>query len=278
MEGFGSFMDIAGSLFNNGINIAADVSELSKLAEAGKISQDQLRQFVQMRELHPEWLQMVAEQAKTQPDIGASGQRNDQINALRQLQNVASSGGLDDSAIAANQASGMDAARQFQAQSGAINNSLARRGLNAGSGAELAQKQMAAQSAYNTQAMEGAQNAANAQVRALSAIRDSGRLAGDIASSEEERLAQNAERKAATDRYNTSIRNAVNQANANAVLQAQQSNIALNSARNSAAQGNVNTQVNSSKAAKDLAEDAGERTQDSFSTFGQASGFGKGKK
>ena len=69
------------------------------------------------------------------PDVLMSSYRNQQIDALRPMQNIASKGGLDDSAIAANQQSGMQAARQNQAGQQAISNSLARRGLSAGSGA-----------------------------------------------------------------------------------------------------------------------------------------------
>ena len=38
-----------------------------------------------------------------QPDVLAGVQRSDQLNALRQMQNIASRGGMDDAAIAANQ-------------------------------------------------------------------------------------------------------------------------------------------------------------------------------
>jgi hypothetical protein len=69
------------------------------------------------------------------PDLLLSQYRTQQIDALRQMQNIASRGGLDDAAISANQQAGMAAARQNQANQQGISNSLARRGLNAGSGA-----------------------------------------------------------------------------------------------------------------------------------------------
>lgn len=81
-------------------------------------------------------------------------------------------------------------------------------------------RQGAAQQAYNVRAMEGAQNAASAQMRALQAIQGSGRLAGDIASDEEARIAANAERRAATDRFNSSVRNAASQFNSGQTLNA----------------------------------------------------------
>jgi hypothetical protein len=81
-------------------------------------------------------------------------------------------------------------------------------------------RQGAAQQAYNTRAMEGAQNAASAQMRALQAIQSSGRLAGDIASDEERRIAENRERRMATDRFNSSVKNAASQFNSGQTLNA----------------------------------------------------------
>lgn len=161
----------------------------------------------------------------------AGSQRQDQIGALKQLQEIASKGGMDNAAIAANQQAGMQAARANQADNAAISQSLARRGLQAGSGAELSMRQGAAQSAYNTRAMEGAQNAAGAQMRALQAIQSSGRLAGDIASDEEARMAANAERRNATDRFNASVKNAASAHNANANLDAANYNLGLAGAK-----------------------------------------------
>jgi hypothetical protein len=48
----------------------------------------------------------------------------------------------------------------------------------------LAARGAANQSAYNTQAMSNQQAASDAQMRALSAINASGRLAGDISSAD----------------------------------------------------------------------------------------------
>ena len=52
-------------------------------------------------------------------------------------------------------------------------------------------RSQAAQAGYNTLAMAGTQNAANAQMRALQAIQASGRLAGDISSEDEQRQMAN---------------------------------------------------------------------------------------
>jgi dissimilatory sulfite reductase (desulfoviridin) alpha/beta subunit len=146
--------------------------------------QKAINEFRNLPNIDPKALQYVADTVGIAPDVLAGTQRADQINALRQMQDIASKGGMDDAAIAANQQASMQAARANQADNLAISGSLARRGLQAGSGAELAMRQGAAQQAYNTRAMEGAQNAASAQMRALQAIQSSGRLAGDIASDE----------------------------------------------------------------------------------------------
>lgn len=52
--------------------------------------------------MDPEKLKIVAEQMGIRPDVLMSKIRNQQMDALRQMQNVAARGGLDDAAIAAN--------------------------------------------------------------------------------------------------------------------------------------------------------------------------------
>jgi hypothetical protein len=126
-----------------------------------------------------------------QPDVLASRVRNDQLNALRQMQNIASSGGMDNAGIAAQQQAGAGAARQFQSDQAGIQNKLQMQGQAPGSGAAIGMQQNAAQAGYNTLAQSGAQNAANAQMRALQAIQASGRLSGDIASADEQRQQSN---------------------------------------------------------------------------------------
>lgn len=80
-------------------------------------------------------------------------------------------------------------------------------------------------------------------MRALQAIQASGRLAGDIASADEQRQANNAARRMETDRFNTSIRNAANQFNSQAHTRAAGYNLdraqAIAGATNSAAGTNV---------------------------------------
>lgn len=152
------------------------------------------------------------------PEVLASQYRNDQINALRQMQNIASQGGMDNSAIAANQQAGAQAARQLQSERGAQQNKLQMQGMNPGSGAALAQGAQAAQASYNTMANVGAENAAAAQMRALQAINSAGRLSGDIASADESRRQQAYNSQFERDRFNTGIRDAANRHNANAAL------------------------------------------------------------
>lgn len=70
-----------------------------------------------------------------QPDVLASRIRNDQLNALRRMQDIGDKGGMDDAAIAAQQQAGMGAARQNQADTAAIGNKMRMRGVGPGSGA-----------------------------------------------------------------------------------------------------------------------------------------------
>lgn len=228
---WGAIAEAGGTTFNNRINQIMSAYQLAQsFGDTAKMQQyiDELRRIPN---LDPKTLQYVAETIGVQPDVLASDQRRDQIGALKQLQDIAGKGGMDEAAIAANQQASMAAARANQADNQAITGSLARRGLNAGSGAELSMRQNAAQTAYNTRAMEGAANAQAAQMRALNAIRDSGRLAGDLASEEEARMAANAERRSATDRFNAGVKNAAAQYNAGANLDAAQYNLGLAGAK-----------------------------------------------
>lgn len=91
----------------------------------------------------------------------------------------------------------------------------------------MAARGAANQGAFNTNAMTNAQNASDAQMRALSAINSSGRLAGDIASADEQRMMSNRDAKMGIDRFNTGVRNTVNANNANANLQGFNANLGL---------------------------------------------------
>lgn len=225
MGGGGNAFGAVGGMTSDMWNIVQRLSSLAGGMNDQRDINNAYKEFGKLYNIDPQQLKIAAQQIKTQPDIAAGAQRADQLNALRQMQNIASQGGMDNAAISANNQAAMSAARQNAADNAAITGSLQRRGLSAGSGAQLAQRQGAAQAAYNTTAMQGAQNAANAQMRALQAIQESGRLSGDIASSEQARMAANADRRNATDRFNTSIRDAANKFNSNAILGANDYNL-----------------------------------------------------
>lgn len=102
-----------------------------------------------------------------------------QGNALRGLQQLVDSGGETDIEKAAYLRSQMETARQAAGATGAIQASLANRGLG-GSGLEAALMAQAGQDAVDRGAMANADNAANAQARRLDALRSLGSMAGSM--------------------------------------------------------------------------------------------------
>lgn len=222
--GWGAISSAAGQTANNRLGQLLDLYQFAKSVGDQQQMQKYIDEFRQIPNLSSADLKYAAQTMGVQPDVLASNQRQDQITALRQMQDIASKGGMDEQSIAANREALGEAARQNQASQQGITNRFARQGVNPGSGAQIAQRSGAAQASYNTAAMAGAENAANARIRALQAINSSGRLAGDIASDEEARMEQNRRARMERDRFNAGVRNAAAQNNAHANLQAAQFN------------------------------------------------------
>jgi len=264
-----------GGMWNDIINMAqsaANHAEASK--DAGDVNRayEELFKYLQRNELKPEDLMIVAEQMGLPPEVASSLIRNDQINALRQMQNIAARGGMDDAAIAANQQAQIAAARQAQGQDAAIQSQLARQGINPGAGSAIAMRQSAGQNAANQLSMAGTQNAADAQIRALQAVAESGRISGDIASSQEAIAEANRQARFERDRYNTGIRQAVNQYNSGAKLGARQENVSNLSELNRQAQGKTKARAGTRAENKENMQDIGNRGQNVISSFGNMFG------
>lgn len=272
----GEMIGAGGQTMNNRMQQVIDIYQFFKSVGDQQRMQAAIKQFRNIPNLDPKDLQYAAQTMGIQPDVLSGNQRTDQVNALRQLQDVASNHGLDNSAIAGNQQSGMLAARQNKSDNAAISDKLQRQGMAPGSGAELGMRQQASQAGYNTLAMTGAQNAANAQMRALQAIQASGRLSGDIASAQQGRDTQNRRAKMERDRYNSGVRNAASQFNSGQNLNAAQYN--TNLARNKIDPANgATTELRTEQTG--YARDFGNREQLQGEQLGNMFGsFGGGKK
>jgi len=158
-------------------------------------------------------LMMQAEQMGTYGDIAPGETRSAQMNALRQLSNVAATGGMDAGSVAALQQAQAQAARQSQAQRQGVEAQMERRGM-LNSGAQYGGQLAASQSAANALSMAGTQAVADARQRALQAMLASGQMAGGVRSADEQLALANREAQMARDRFNTQLRQSANQFNA----------------------------------------------------------------
>lgn len=138
-----------------------------------------------------------------------------QMDALRQLQQTGATGGMDSGSTAALQQAEQRTEQDVQGQEQAIQAQTQRQGITGG-GQQIAQQEAAIQGSANRLAMAGTQAVADARTRALSAIRDSGRLAGDIRSQDEAVQTSNRDAAIARDRFNAEVTNAARQFNAGA--------------------------------------------------------------
>lgn len=139
--------------------------------------------------------------------LGNTQMRSEQLQARQMLEDIATSGGM----------TAIDRARlaEIQNQIGSqergsreqILQNMAQRGLY-GSGVELASQLQNQQGASQAASLAGSQVAADAQMRAYDAILRGGQMAGDIESTDYNRLAQAAQAQDAINQYNNQNRNA----------------------------------------------------------------------
>lgn len=125
-----------------------------------------------------------------------------EMESLKQLQDISSSGGMDAQAKYAYEEAAQQAAQQEQAQRGAIEMGMARRGM-ADSGMAAVSQQMAMQNAQNQAGRVASQQAAEAQRRALEALTQGTNLAGKIGGRELDQANLVAQAQDQINRFNT---------------------------------------------------------------------------
>lgn len=148
-----------------------------------------------------------------------------EVQALTQMQDVASHGGMDAGARLAETQAVNQANTNEQGQRGAIMQNYAARGVG-GAGAELAAQLQASQGDANQAASTGMSSAASAEQRALQAMASSGNIASNLNSQDYGQAAKAAEAQDAINRFNT--QNSQTVANSNVTNQnaAQAANLA----------------------------------------------------
>ena len=202
--GIGAVTDFIGLLQNLRAQGLSEDAAKKYLAEANGLTVPDL-----------ESLMMNAEQAAGRGDVGFSDQRAAQLDALRQMTDMANKGGMDEGSVAALQQAGARAQQQNQQARNAVQANAQRQG-KWGSGQELAGQLNAIQSSANTLAMAGTQAAADARQRALQAISARGAMATNARSADEDLALQNKQAAEQRDRFNAEMRQNANQFNAGA--------------------------------------------------------------
>jgi hypothetical protein len=147
-----------------------------------------------------------------------------QMGALKQLQDLGKSGGLDEMDKANLEAANMKARSEAQGQRQQVAEEMGRRGMSS-SGLSMVQSQMAGQSAANAQRGADLQIQGEARRRALEAMLKGGQLAGDIRGQDFNEQSQAAQAQDMLNKFNVSNQLGVQSRNVGAQNTAQASNL-----------------------------------------------------
>lgn len=253
--------DAANNALNNAMQQINAVGAPPDLAQ-----QIVLQQFKQAGVLTPE-LAQTFQQGASQLNNYQNNQQTTQaqVAALQGLQ-ARAQGGLtaEDRAAIANEVQGAN--QQIQSNRQAIIQSLQQRGQNT-QGAEIAAQLAAAQAGGNQMANQGLQTAGLASQQALSALGQSGQLAGQMQAQQFSQAAQQAAAQNAINQFNTQNAQAIQNQNVAAQNQAQYYNVGnqQNLANANVSQQNAEAQ-REVQAQQQMYQDALQRAQAAAST------------
>ena len=189
--------------------------------------QVQLDKYVQSGKLSPEAAESVLlnsnafNNIKLDPSLRAA-----QKQALQQLQNIASQGGLTATDKAQLNDIAIEQNTVAKGRNEAIMQNAQERGIG-GSGLELTSRLMNEQEAANRASTQGTQVAANAEQRALQALQAAGGLGGQMEAQQYGQEANKAGAQNAIDRFNAETQQATNMYNVGTANQAQAANLQL---------------------------------------------------
>jgi hypothetical protein len=219
--GLGALGGILGSIFAGPNQSAANAAYLAAAQEIQAVgappnmaAQIVLNKFSQAGLYTPALQQAIAQTMPANVTTNPSLQ-NAQMAALTQMQQVAG-GGMNPQQLAALTQGQQAGAQAQQAQQQQIMQNMQARQMG-GSGAEFAQRLMAAQGGANMASNAGIQAAGNASANALNAMSQGGNLANQIQGQQFSQNMQNAQLQNATQKFN--IQNALGTQAANVQAQ-----------------------------------------------------------
>ena len=206
-----------------------------------------LQQYQVTGQISPQIMQGMQQQTQLAGMQVDPASRAAEVDALNQMRNVASSGGLDAQAQQ-QQAQAMSAANANEAgQQGAILQNYNARGIG-GSGASLAAQLSADQSSANSTASAGMNAAAGAEQRALQAMTASSQMGSQLNAQDYGQAYNAATAQDAINKFNTQNAQSAAQYNTTAANQAQAANVANQQAVANANTGVSNQQEEQNKA------------------------------
>lgn len=190
------------SMFKNGAELEAAKADLKNAFE-------QLNEQYKTGQIDAEQFKNAAIHVLSSDPVTASALRSNQMDALRQMSDVANAGGMDAQSLEQNAIAQNQYDQQMQQNHQAIANQYQRQG-RWGSGEEIASQLKAGQDSANALRMSGLTNAANARKRALDALAQTGKLSTDIRAQDDALAERN---RAAADQmamFNEKMREAAN--------------------------------------------------------------------
>lgn len=214
----------------------------------------QLQQLVQQGQISPEEAQTYLQQQSEMNNISLDPRfKNAQLDALSSLQNISDNDGItsaDQSQL--NQIQTQEDTKARGAREAILQNAQAR-GVS-GSGLELLSQMQNAQDSATRTSQRGFDVAANAQNRALEAIKQAGSLGGQLQTNEFNQQAKVADSNDAINRFNTTNQQNQNNLNVAARNDAQKANItnSQNVANSNVDIANKQMQYNKELAQKDF--------------------------
>jgi len=193
---------------------AADILAAVKEPTVGDLTLPELQKYVQAGLLTPAQAQAVLNKQNAYDTTAVPGEgRNAQIAALNQLQDIASSKGMDATAQAQTQQTLNALNTNMQGQRGAILDSFAQRGVPLSLASEAMQNQVLGQDAQAANA-NALQANADAQMRALQALQGSANVGANVQSQDWNQANTKAAAQNAINQWNSQVANAANEANA----------------------------------------------------------------
>lgn len=246
---------------------AIDAFNSIKTPELSQL-QVQLQNYVNAGQLTPEQAEATLVKSNAFNDVATDPSYvGAQKQALQQLQNISSSGGLTAVDKAQLQDINDNENQQRQSQDAAILSNAKERGVG-GSGIETVNRLLSQQKASDVAARQGTDVAAQAQTRALQALQAAGQLGGQIESQQYGEQAQKAGAQNAIDQFNAQTSNATNLYNTQTANQAQAANLANKQNINNANTGTANQQTTQNAAAyQQLYNDALAKAQGVAGTY-----------